>query len=434
MILLAIQQILRNSPTATDFFMAAVLVEAGIQNSPNNGILKLAALDIYSQLNAASRSWSIYQELQIKHIQLDTCTFLILPVLLAGGFYQEILKICKGLLMLHTSVVRDTCEFSGRAMDNGILSKAEEFMFFQRDKMTTSLTAMEATGLILDSAPFFAHDIKDASLGVAHGISGGDSDFDRAIDMVMEVRNPYGALSLLRRALQTTDFESISDNRDLSVLAFETLYRRTISKRQDVLNESLRRAHSHSLLIRSALCVHYTKGPKKGKLVKPSEELLKCCKSILNCVDSAKRFASNLTQKKYSQLMEAQLELCRALVLISSGLGLAEDEKDNLDSREKKGISFLHNAASFLGQGTKISGFLDGKSDVGSVCQLLPGSIVPLFALFRMCAEVLEAFQWGKRKQKTKEISAQFAKVAVEFSVLIKGMNLALSRYVVCVE
>jgi N-terminal acetyltransferase B complex non-catalytic subunit len=428
LILLATQQLLRKDPSTSDFYVAAVLLEAGIQNSPSNATLKLAALDVYSRLDAAARAWSIYQELQIKHIQLDTCTFLILPVLLSGGFYQEILKVCKGLLMLHTGVVRDTCEYSGRAMENGILSKAEEFMCFQREKMTNSLTAMEATGLILDSAPFFAHDAKDAGLGVAHGIVGGEADFDRATDMVMEVRNPYGALSLLRRAFDATDFKEIADNRDLTTLSYEILYRRTVSSREDIINESVRRGHIHSLLIRSALCVNYTKGPKKGKIVKPSEELLNCCRSLLVGVDSAKQFCSKLNLRGTIELMNAQLELCRLLVIISSGIGLENKAEDTLDEREKHGIKYIQSAKTALIQATKMTSFLDASHDVGFVCCLLPGSVVPFYALFRMCENVLETYGWGKRKQKTKPIAAEFTSLATEFAIFIKGMIATLSR------
>jgi N-terminal acetyltransferase B complex non-catalytic subunit len=430
--LLAIQQVLKGNPDAGAFFVAAVLVEAGIKNSPSNPIMKIAALDIYSRLNAASRSWSIYQELQIKHIQLDTCTYLILPVLLSGGFYQEILKVSKGLLMLHTSVVREACEFMGRAMDNGILSKADEFMFFQRDKMTNSLTAMEATGYILDSAPFFAHDTKDATIGVAHGIVGGESDFDRATDMVIEVRNPFGALSLLGRALVATELDDISDNRDQSILDYEILYNREVSTRHDIINDSIRRGHNHNLLIRAALCVQYTKGPKKGKTVKPSDELMKSCTVLLAGVDAARHFCCDklLTSPIHADLMNAQLELCRTLLVVSSGVGLSDGGGDNLENREKQALVHIANVATHLKQAVNSSRFLEGKTDVAGVCRLLPGSVVPVFATFRMCSDILEAFGWGKRKLKTKQVAAEFAKVAIELCVLIKAMQAAFSRYV----
>ncbi|CAB9519798.1 Phagocyte signaling-impaired protein [Seminavis robusta] len=427
LILLAIQQVLRGNPDVSAFFIAAVLVEAGVKNSPSNATLKIAALDIYSRLNSASRAWAIYQELQIKHIQLDTCTFLILPILLSGGFYQEILKVSKGLLMLHTSVVREACEFMGRAMDNGILSKADEFMFFQRDKMTNSLSAMEATGYILDSAPFFAHDVKDASLGIAHGIVGGESDFERACDMVIEVRNPFGALSLLGRALVATAFDSISDNRDQSILDYETLYHRQLSSREDIISDSIRRGHSHSLLIRASLCVHYTKGPKKGKIVKPGEELSRCSRVLMAGIEAAKVFCDELTNPIHAHLMNAQLELCRTLLIANSGFGLAEGVDDSLEEREKQSLLHLGNAVQFVKRATDSTQFLEGKVDVAGVCRLLPGSIVPVFATFRMCSEILELFGWGRRKLKTKQVSAEFAKVAIELSVLVKAMLAAFS-------
>ena len=408
-------------------------MEAGIKNSPSNPTMKIAAIDIYSRLNAASRSWGIYQELQIKHIQLETCTYLILPVLLSGGFYQEILKVSKGLLMLHTSVVRETCEFMGRAMENGILSKADEFMFFQRDKMMNSLAAMEATGYILDSAPFFAHDTKNAAIGIAHGIVGGEFDFDRATDMVIEVRNPFGALSLLGRALVTTGLDDISDNRDQSILSYEILYKREVSTRHDIIDDSIRRGHNHNLLMRAALCVQYSKGPKKGKIVKPSEDLMKSCSVLLAGVDSAKKFCDKLSSPLHANLMHAHLELCKTLLVVSSGVGLRDGEGDNLDAREQQALVHIANVATHLKDAVNSSGFLDGKFDVARVCRLLPGSVVPVFATFRMCSEILESFGWGKRKLKTKQVAAVFTNVAIELSIFIKTMLSAFSRYVYCI-
>lgn len=427
MILLAIQQILHEDPGVADFFLAAVLLEAGISVSPSNANLKIAALDIYSQLGAPKRSWEIYQELQIKHIQLDTCTFLILPILQAGGYYQEILKVSKGLLMLQTSVVREACEFMGRAMDNGILSKADEFMTFQREKMTHSLAAMEASGLMMDSAPFFAHDMKDASIGVAHGIVGGDSDFDRAINMIIEVRNPYGGLSLFKRTLDAKSFDDVSDNRDLSVLSYELLYRRTVATRQEIINDSLRRGHNHNLLIRAALCVHYTKGPKKGKLVKPGEVLRKSCKAFLAGIELANEFCSNSTNPVYSELLGVQLQLCRALLVANSGNGLAGEE-DTLDAREKQCVIHLKASLVLMKKATSVSEFLEGRAAASFVCRLLPTSVVPLFAISRMCAEVFDVFGWGKRKVKTKNVAYEFAEFTTEFSVFVKAMQAAFSR------
>lgn len=425
--MLAIQQILRNEPTVDDFFLAAVLVEAGMKASSSNATLKIAALDIYSKLNAASRSWAIYQELQIKHIQLDTCTYLILPVLQRGGYYQEILKVAKGLLMLHTSAVRETGEFMGRAMDNGILSKADEFMFFQREKMTNSLTALEATGLMMDSAPFFAHDVKDATIGRAHGIVGEEADFDRATEMVVEVRNPYGALSLLERTLSEKNFDGISDNRDLSILLYEVLYRREVDTREDILNDSIRRGHTHNLLIRSALCVHYTKGPKKGKLVKPGAELSECSKVLLLAIESAAGYCAKISEPVLAHLMSAQLELGRALLVVNSGTGLGEAE-DTMEERETHAVIHVQEAMACIERATASSKFLDGRRDVAFVCRLLPTSVAPLFAVFRMCAEIFETFGWGRRKSETKLVAGKFAKLAAEFSVFVKAMQAAFSR------
>jgi hypothetical protein len=162
--------------------------------------------------------------------------------------------------------------------------------------------------------------------------------------------------------------------------------------------------------------------------VKPGDELLKCCRSLLASVEAAEKFRSELHSQAYAWLMDSQLALCRALALISSGIGIGEGVEDTLENREREGIRHFKSAASCIGLTCKESAFLDGKSDVGFVCRLLPGGVVPLFASFRMCTNVLESFQWGRRKQKSKEIAAEFAKLAMEFAVFVKGMKATLSR------
>jgi N-acetyltransferase B complex (NatB) non catalytic subunit len=158
--------------------LAAVLLESAIRYSPYNAYLKISAMFVYSQLNAVSRSWDLFRDLYIKHIQHESCAYLILPLLRAGGFYQETISVCQEILRLQTASAREAIEFSGRAMENGALSKADECITFHRERMNKSLTTLEAKGLILDCAPMYKQNDDRDTLGAVHGIVGGESDLE----------------------------------------------------------------------------------------------------------------------------------------------------------------------------------------------------------------------------------------------------------------
>jgi N-terminal acetyltransferase B complex non-catalytic subunit len=429
-----VQQLLCRDEPGTVAVAASVL-EAGIAYSPYNAHLKIAAIRVYSDLNAATRSYELFQSIFVKHIQYESCAYLILPVLRFGGMYREIICVCKELIRLQRIAVHDATDFAGRAMENGALSKADEFLRFQRERMNCSLTTLEAKGLILDAAPMLStHKDSDSSLGSVHGIVGCELDFDRATQMIGEANDPLGAFSLLTLRRQDSDLtQQYSENRDFSVLYLEMLSRRQCASAEDIVCDSLYRSYTHNLLLRSTLCLKAAKGPKKGRVVPATDEIRQRCTSLLVLIDTALRDCIDSPEgvKGQHQLFTALIGLCRVLSGVSSGLfsDASDTDGDSLEMREEKATLVLSDVRTCFLQ-AKNGMVLLNESSTHLISRLLSENLISLFAVFRMCADTLDAFGWGKRKRRASHCASAMADVAYAFGDLINNMVLALSRYV----
>jgi hypothetical protein len=221
----------------------------------------------------------------------------------------------------------------------------------------------------------------------------------------------------------------MADNRDLSILSQQTLYQSKVESKQDIVQDALRRGHIHGLLIRSALCVDATKGPKKGKIVKSSDELEKRTSSLLDCVKACTEFVEKHTLAEGSggecckALMRATMALCRTLTMASAGLPTLEN--DSLEEREKFAAELLQSQVTDQLKQAKEHLTV---SSVKDVCFLLPNYVVPLFALFRMCSNTLTLFGWGKRKRTTKICAGAMADLALAFAGIVQQLQSCVER------
>mmetsp|Transcript_3144 Transcript_3144/g.7896 ORF Transcript_3144/g.7896 Transcript_3144/m.7896 type:complete len:1109 (+) Transcript_3144:106-3432(+) len=423
LVLLAVQQLIAHKENKSNKVVAAVILEVAIAYSRHNAYLKIAAMLLYGDLNSARRSWELFRNVFIKHIQHESCSYLILPVLHGGGFYQEIISVCQEILRLQTSAIRDASEYVGRAMDIGTLEKATEFIEFQRTRMNRSLTTLEAKGRVLDCATIF-NNVEGEKLGAVHGVVGGPDDLERVQKMISEAHNPHAAFSLLRLKGSSADnLNNFTENRDFDVLSYDILQSNSKRKtpREAVLSDSIRRCHHHSLLIRASLCLDATKGPKKGKLAKNSEELEKRCASLLATIKEASGFSQGDAHQSalYKDAFGVIVCICRAILSVSGGRTEASVEYlDKLEEREEAAAKLLTNSISFTKSIHKFFTAHSEENPVLVVSRFVPDCLVPIYAVFRMCASVLELFGWGKRKRN----SRQSAKALVDLSISLTSM------------
>lgn len=424
-------------------FISAVLLESAIRHSPINAYLKFLAIEVFHRLNATNHSWKLYQKIGLKHIQLDSCSFMIYPYLFEGGLYNEAIDASTALLRFQRGAARDCGDFSGRAMNDGTLTKADEFMVFQREKMNRSLVFLYSKGLILDAAPLLAtqvprikddeHPMLKGGIGITQGIVGNSNDIERTTQMIVESHNQYAALSIvscLDRFITDVDGDGLSDNRDFSILnQCRSLSKPNIDSKRTMVQKSLRRGYIHGILMRASLCVDAMKGPKKGKVVKPSAVLEKRTKSLLGSVQAASRFldsnrnamsntgSNDDVAEGCHQLLHVFFDLCRVLSIVNAGMTTTDNRDNSMEQREQCAVDLIkNNALARLKRAYDIIPSVNNPKVVGS---LLPACILPMFALFRMCSSVCTTYGWGKRKT-TKKASIAMAEFSKAFQELLE--------------
>ena len=416
------QNILFRNDTDTSLLLAAAsLLEEALQYSPYNAYLKISAINVYSQLNAVHRSWELFQGLSIKHIQLDSCTYLILPTLVDGGLYNEAISVSNEILKFHASTARDTGDYAAQAMEHGTLSKANEFFVFQHCRMNPSLSLLDAKRHIMNCAPLLhSSQSKKQGLGMQHGVVGEDSDLDRVANIVGEVHNPFGAPNLMPTAAGGRAVR-FSDNRDLSILSYQILYRPTLPTKAQIVQGSIRSGLLHGLLLRLSLCLDAIKGPKKGKVTKASDLLEKRCSSLLDAVDRTAKFVEkNDDGTEYKDFIQAMLTLCRIVAFVSAGLPVpGERQDDTLANREQYATQRLETIMI-----PAMTWCIPG------VCRFLPDILVPFAVMLRMTANLFALYGWGKRKCHTRAIAGSLAQLASDVKAMVESMRREMERWV----
>mmetsp|Transcript_30847 Transcript_30847/g.47039 ORF Transcript_30847/g.47039 Transcript_30847/m.47039 type:complete len:916 (-) Transcript_30847:61-2808(-) len=404
LVLLAVDRLLEGEePGKEDLLTAATMLEMGLKKSSYNPYLKLRLLDVYRGLGACDRCWELFQDLGIKHIQFDSCTYLILPILLEGGLYEQALVVANETLKFHISTISDTSNFISRALENGNWSKADEFLNFQRKRMNNSLTLLQSKGVIMDCAPLMTERVASA-----HGIFGGDDDLERATRMLREVHNTMGAPSLVCM----DEKQLISDNRDLSILPVGMVASTSEEIRQGVLQKKF----YHGILLRAVMILDVMKGPKKGKVIQRSEILTKRCDNLLQVIKKGE--SSNC---RWVDLVKV---LSRMIVVVTSGMPLVEG--DSLKLREGRAIELAKEGSSIIQE------MENGQSIGLTIVQHL----VPTMALIKMIAKIFHAFGWGKRKKKeiVKTLAALAASLKSCMSTMLQQVESSLVMNVAAVN
>eukprot|EP00977_Amphora_coffeiformis_P017487 scaffold5771_cov171-Amphora_coffeaeformis.AAC.4 len=423
-ILLAVQLLLHENSTSHGLILSATLLEKAIEQSPYNAYLKLLAIFVYAELNAVSRSWDLFKELFIKHVQFESSSYLILPLLRAGGMYKQVIQVCQDIIRLQRTALRDANDFTAKALDNGTLSKADEFVTFQRDRINKSLTSLEAKGLIMDCAPMFKKDERQADIGAMHGIVGGDDDMERVQNMISEAHNPQGSFSLLHVKGNVADIlPGLSENRDLDALAYQVFRFESFPTSEQIVCDCIRRSHHHNLLLRAALCIDAAKGPKKGKVIKPSEELAKRCKSLVARVKEAEAFAESELKSPtgYGMVLLSMAKLCRAIAVLSGGFVTSEPSpQDSVSFREDQTAVLLQQAVEKLKSSHE---HLNLSFSVSTSGVAIPDLIIPMLALLRMCAKVNELYGWTKKRRTIRKCAGCLYDFMGALSDLIEDME-----------
>ncbi len=419
---------------------AVALLEEAMDHSPYNPHLKIAAIGVYLQLGASHRALSIYQEMGVKQIQMDSCSYLILPSLINGGLYTSAVRLSSSILRLHSSTSKDIKDFASKALQNGYLFKAKEMSTFQRVKMRPSLLLLYSKGVVMDCASLInPNDIEDISsseqistvkLGTEKGLCGGDADIWRSEQISNDSIIYFNAPYLIHEADNAASDDTCvySDNRDMDINYFEILHRKQHLTRNEIITGSLHKGHTHGLLLRAVMAVESAKAPKKGKVPKLTEEIAYRCQSLTRALVRATHCLQGSLDADSidGSLWKVFSSLCDVIRIVI--VGEAGTENDTLVDRENAAVGVLEAAVLCVNRAQ--ASFNGGGDAQGTlVCQLLPSCIVPTYTMIETTARLFALFGWGKRKRLTKAASGALAGLALSFRSLVSDLLQAMTKH-----
>lgn len=425
---------------ATPLLEAAAILEEAMDYSPYNPHLKIAALGVYLQLGASHRALSIYQGMGVKQIQIDSCSYLILPSLINGGLYTSAVRLSSSILRLHSSTSKDIKDFASKALQNGNLFKAREMSTFQRVKMRPSSQLLYAKGVVMDCAALLnANDLEEMSsdeeissvkLGTEKGLCGDADDITRSEQIATDSSSYFNAPYIIHEAANATsdDVCVYSDNRDMDINYFEILHRRQHLTQSEMFTDSVHKGHTQGLLVRAVMAVEAAKAPKKGKVPKSTEEIVYRCQSLTRALARARHClqGSDDADSIDQSLFKIFSSLCDVIGVVI--LGDAGKESDTLVNRENAAVRLLEAAILKV---KKAQAMINSSEDSRGalVCQLLPTCILPIYTMIETTARLFSLFGWGKRKRLTKVAAGALANLAVSCRSLISDLLEAMKKY-----
>ena len=187
----------------------AALLEGALYHSPYNPHLKIAAIDVYTRLSAGQRALELFDDMEVKQIQYDSCSYLIFPTLIRTGFYREAVQLAGNAMGLHWTSAKNVQDYATKCCETGMLSKCCEMITWQRERMTSSLQLLISKSTVMALAPLVYSGEPDERgkhgsvepLAARQGIIGGDDDFDRVGEMIKNIGNFSAAPSIVNVAL-----------------------------------------------------------------------------------------------------------------------------------------------------------------------------------------------------------------------------------------
>lgn len=440
-----------NDSSTTLLLQSAALLEESMDHSPYNPHLKIAAISVYSKLNSAGRALNIFQDMGVKQIQLDSCTYIILPLLIRGGLFTSAIKLSASILRLHGSTSKDVKTYSSKSLQNGLVFKAKEMATFQCEKMRPSLQLLYSKGVLLNTAPLMiSSDLEDdtmvgtkpkgkspsAVLAAEKGFCGNEEDLVRAEQLAIDAEIHFNAPSIIHASAQSIALDNFpgSDNRDMSVNYFEILCHTSHLTHMEMVAESLRIGHIHGLLARAIMVVEVANGPKKGKLPKPSEESSYRCQSLRYAATRASEFVKDAKLDEVDKaLWNSCCQLCEVIIVVINGSPGDDSTGTTLAERDALAASTIQSTTELIKSARRALTAYDtteNRSSIGGrVCRLLPDYICPLFILLETTSRLFSLFGWGKRKRLTKAASGALALAAASLQDLISDMLNIMNQF-----
>eukprot|EP01117_Protostelium_nocturnum_P012389 TRINITY_DN4571_c0_g3_i1.p1 TRINITY_DN4571_c0_g3~~TRINITY_DN4571_c0_g3_i1.p1 ORF type:complete len:900 (-),score=204.71 TRINITY_DN4571_c0_g3_i1:1258-3957(-) len=124
---------------------AIVLLEDGLKMSKHGFQLKILLLRLYLQIGGIKPALDLFEELQVKHILLDSLSYLVMDesISLYSNFFHHLYMEIEAFHLENTT---QTLEYAIKAFQNGSYSKIREFVEFKKrldQSQTLSISRVE---------------------------------------------------------------------------------------------------------------------------------------------------------------------------------------------------------------------------------------------------------------------------------------------------
>jgi len=107
--------------------------------SPYNFHLTILAMEVYRALGAFEAGVHLFNTLHVRHVQLDSLSWLLLPGAAASGLFAEAQQQCRDVMRFHRSAARDAGDYSVKALESGNYTNAVALAEFHTSRMVPSM-------------------------------------------------------------------------------------------------------------------------------------------------------------------------------------------------------------------------------------------------------------------------------------------------------
>ncbi|GAB6030038.1 N-alpha-acetyltransferase 25, NatB auxiliary subunit [Chamberlinius hualienensis] len=114
------------------------ILEGALKQSPSSYQMKFLLIKLYSKIGAIGPIYSLYENMDIKHIQQDVLGYLIVPQLVAFGHFSQACIVYGNMLKFYTANHKDTVDHLITSYKFGSFTKIQEFVDF-RERLNNSL-------------------------------------------------------------------------------------------------------------------------------------------------------------------------------------------------------------------------------------------------------------------------------------------------------
>jgi len=270
-----------SSSRVSDLIKLAALVETCVEKSPFNYHFKLIGLQVYDKLAAFQRGVGLFNGLEVKNIQLDSMSYVLLNPLLRSGLFIEASHHTSDIVGMHNQSYRQIGEHLAKGYSNGSYSQINDMLEFRKEKMANSLQLFSSKAFACCLATF-----QTEILGEKNGFNGLSEEDCGAQAAEGEVRGDG------ERALKLKTMESVwtheglnfrdekslskklSDNRDFGLNASFTCTQRhfnAFESSADVVNGGAILAILHHALVNALAGVEEFKAIKNNKKQKKKQ-------------------------------------------------------------------------------------------------------------------------------------------------------------------